>query len=262
MKRTKKQLRLLKLYDRIIDPVEKKYTKLIYKFLSNQAEDIKKAFLKHFKEKKSDGISKEEAEKQAQEIVDNIEYSIDSGTQTLMEILLPLWINAAELGNQFLNNIQFTKPADGTLFSVIREDYLTWLKDYGAEKVVGVNQTTKDITKRIIRDGLIKGDSTSVIADNLVEKIKEYSKKRAITIVNTEAHNSFSRGNFMSANANGFKYKTYITAGDSHVRPSHKAMNNQKRKINEKFSNGGMYPGDPNLPARETILCRCILFYS
>lgn len=43
------------------------------------------------------------------------------------------------------------------------------------------------------------------------------------------------------------------------TRDSHYHMNGETTDINKPFSNGGMYPGDGNLPAHERINCRCII---
>ena len=49
--------------------------------------------------------------------------------------------------------------------------------------------------------------------------------------------------------------KEWVTGPNS--RPSHTAMNGQRVGIDEKFSNGAMWPGDDNLSADETCGCNC-----
>ncbi|SHJ13861.1 phage minor head protein [Clostridium magnum] len=243
--------------------VEKRFKVKITKILLAQADAIKKAFLKHMKEKKNDnkGMSEEEGEKLANEITLAISYSVDGLQESMIKELEPLWIASGEAGNEYFNLIQFTKPEDGTLFDIIRQDYLDWLEKYGALKVTQVNDTTKGLTRRLIREGLRAGCSTSQIAEELASQISEYSKSRAVLISETEIHNSFSKGNFMTAQASGFKYKTWITAGDGHVRDTHKALNNKKIKIDQDFKSGLGHPGDSRAPARETIRCRCVLYF-
>lgn len=49
---------------------------------------------------------------------------------------------------------------------------------------------------------------------------------------------------------------------DSRTRPSHAAASGQRRRVGEPFDIGGypaLYPGDPALPAGESINCRCFL---
>lgn len=220
--------------------------------------------MKYMKEKKEDdkGISKADAEALANEIILSISYSIDGMQESMFNDLKPLWVASGEAGNEYFNLVQFTKPEDGTLFSVFRQDYLDWLEKYGATKVTQVNDTTKGLTRRIIKEGLRNGDSTSKIAEELASQLMDYTKSRAITIAETEAHNSFMRGNFMSATASGFKKKTWVSAGDKSVRSSHRALNGKTVNIDEDFKPGLGYPGDSRASAAEVVKCRCIVFYS
>lgn len=53
------------------------------------------------------------------------------------------------------------------------------------------------------------------------------------------------------------------TRPDEKRRPSHAAMEGQRRPFKEPFTSGAgaqlRYPGDPSAPARETIKCRCVV---
>jgi hypothetical protein len=68
----------------------------------------------------------------------------------------------------------------------------------------------------------------------------------------------------------GFTNKKWNTQGDSKVRDekkaNHVAMNGKTIPIKNKFrvAGGGlgMYPGDPELPPRQRINCRCFLTYT
>jgi hypothetical protein len=215
------------------------------------------------KEKKDDNSPNDDEIKKILDMVMAILSGvIDGQSQEFLDTMQPLYLQSGEAGSEFFNNVQFTNPWDGSLFAVINDDYLTWLQTYGANQVTFVNQTTKKITRDIIEQGLINGDSTSKIADNLVEQISQYSKSRATTIALTECHNSFMRGNYMSARTSAFENKTWITCEDSHVRPAHAAIDGMTIPIGEEFLSGLSYPGDPNADAALTISCRCILAYS
>jgi SPP1 gp7 family putative phage head morphogenesis protein len=216
-------------------------------------------------EKKEDNnITEEEAEKQAEKIASNF-YDFDKDVTVILSILIPIYLQAGELGNVQFNTIQFGIQATadkGVLFAIIRDDYLTWLQEYGGNKIVQINETTKEITKRIIKEGLLNGDGVEAIAKNLSDKIEEYSLFRARRIALTEMHNSYMRGNFISAEASGFKYKKWISSKDSHVRSSHQQLNGKIVKINEDFKPNLGYPGDSRGIAKEVINCRCILTYT
>lgn len=46
---------------------------------------------------------------------------------------------------------------------------------------------------------------------------------------------------------------------DGHTRPSHRKVDGEIRELDEPFSNGLMFPSDPNGKASEVINCRCTL---
>ena len=55
--------------------------------------------------------------------------------------------------------------------------------------------------------------------------------------------------------------KIWQTAMDARVRDSHAAMQGEKVGIDERFSNGLLYPAEPSGDAAETINCRCVVTY-
>ena len=52
--------------------------------------------------------------------------------------------------------------------------------------------------------------------------------------------------------------RVWRTASDERVRDSHADMNGESVGLEERFSNGLMYPADPGGPAEEVINCRCV----
>lgn len=54
--------------------------------------------------------------------------------------------------------------------------------------------------------------------------------------------------------------KVWVATADSRTRDSHRAIDRESVGIDQPFSNGLMYPGDPNGPASEVINCRCTMF--
>ena len=106
--------------------------------------------------------------------------------------------------------------------------------------------------------------------DRMVERYSErYVQYRSNTIARTEALRAVHAGNEegLLQGADEGLYtpdellRTWVTAADERVRPSHAAANGQKRRLTEPFTVGGaslMRPGDPNGPAREVIQCRCV----
>lgn len=105
--------------------------------------------------------------------------------------------------------------------------------------------------------------------DRMVERYSERSvQHRARVIARTEALRAVHAGNhelYLQAIENGNVdieqlERTWHDADDRKVRSSHVALNGLVRGINETFpgANGPLrFPGDPEAPASETVLCRC-----
>jgi len=53
--------------------------------------------------------------------------------------------------------------------------------------------------------------------------------------------------------------KVWIATNDGRTRDSHRDIDRESVGIDQPFSNGLMYPGDPNGPASEVINCRCTM---
>jgi hypothetical protein len=99
-----------------------------------------------------------------------------------------------------------------------------------------------------------------------------YLRYRSETIARTESIRSLGAGNHQLWNqaANSGKVdanlvtKKWVTVGDHKVRDTHRELDGQVVKLNERFQCSGgpiMYPGDPNASAAMTCNCRCVVIY-
>jgi uncharacterized protein with gpF-like domain len=80
----------------------------------------------------------------------------------------------------------------------------------------------------------------------------------AIRIARTETASAAGYAQHQTALDLGFTKKQWISARDARTRDSHSQLDGETRGINERYSNGLMYPGDPSGAAGEVINCRCI----
>jgi hypothetical protein len=63
----------------------------------------------------------------------------------------------------------------------------------------------------------------------------------------------------------GAEYKTWTSRGDAKVRPAHRTLSGQTKRLDKPFSVDGsdiMRPGDPEAPPELVIRCRCHLRFS
>ena len=53
--------------------------------------------------------------------------------------------------------------------------------------------------------------------------------------------------------------KVWVATKDKRTRDTHAALDGESMGIDQPFSNGLQYPGDPNGPPEEVINCRCAM---
>lgn len=86
------------------------------------------------------------------------------------------------------------------------------------------------------------------------------TKGEAERIARTEAHTASQIGSREGAKATGLPLIKRWLSAERRVRPTHAEADGQERELNKPYSIGGheaMHPGDPKLPAKERINCRC-----
>jgi len=144
-------------------------------------------------------------------------------------------------------------------FDLLAPAMTEWIDTHGAEKVKGINETTRAALRETLAEGLREGESVPKLRDRVTEVFTRAKGPRSEAIARTETHNSMAYGTFETYRTAGVKKKEWLATRDARVRDSHDALNGDKVEIGERFKNGLMYPGDPNGPAREVINCRCTL---
>lgn len=124
---------------------------------------------------------------------------------------------------------------------------------------VDVAKLKKTITQEISR-GIASSLPYRDIARN-IGNVSGAPLSRAKTIARTEGHRiqqTSSRDAQYAAKAKGADVlKQWDAALDGRTRDSHRRVDGEIRELDEKFSNGLMYPGDPSGSAAEVVNCRC-----
>lgn len=124
---------------------------------------------------------------------------------------------------------------------------------------VDVAKLKKTITQEISR-GIASSLPYKDIARN-ISNVSGAPLSRAKTIARTEGHRiqqTSSRDAQYAAKAKGADVvKQWNAALDGRTRDSHRRVDGEIRELDEKFSNGLMFPGDPSGSAAEVVNCRC-----
>lgn len=92
--------------------------------------------------------------------------------------------------------------------------------------------------------------------DTVFTGMKDYETER---IARTETIKSSNAGRFEAYVEAGVPKKVWLGRDDGRERDSHQHLNYEIKPLMEKFSNGLMYPGDPDGEASEVINCRCAI---
>lgn len=138
----------------------------------------------------------------------------------------------------------------------------TKLKD-GLYERLGYNKKklAQEINQELSR-GIANSMSYADVATNINKRFWIGANK-SFLIARTEGHRIMTTASYhaqKSAKDKGCDVvKQWDSALDGRTRPSHRKVDGEIRELDEKFSNGLLYPGDPNGKASEVINCRCAL---
>lgn len=126
---------------------------------------------------------------------------------------------------------------------------------------VDVSKLKKTISQEISR-GIATGMGYATIARN-ISLASNAPLSKTKTIARTEGHRIQETSTFdaaMAAKQRGIDHiKQWDASLDGKTRDSHRQVDGEIRELEEKFSNGLMFPGDSNGSAAEVVNCRCTL---
>lgn len=118
-----------------------------------------------------------------------------------------------------------------------------------------------DVMREISR-GVAQSLSYEEMARNL-KNTTEVDFNKCLRIAKTEGHRVQCESAYnvqVRAKAKGANImKQWDSTLDSNTRPSHQSVDGELVDVEETFSNGLLYPGDPNGMAKEVVNCRCAL---
>lgn len=128
---------------------------------------------------------------------------------------------------------------------------------YGFTQVVRITETTREYLRKKAADGLARQLTIPQLRDELITAA--INRARANVIVRTETQTVLNQSNRSAAKASRLLYiKEWSAIHDKRTRHSHVLLDGQQQSMDAPYTNGGLYPGDPSLPASERIQCRCV----
>ena len=128
----------------------------------------------------------------------------------------------------------------------------------GIDLAYGKRQISACVTSSILQGKSIPG-----IAKDLQTRMTDMNKSSAVRTARTAvtgAQNAGRMDSYVAAEKMGIKLKKcWLATLDGRTRHSHAMLDGEQIDNEKKFSNGCMFPGDPNGPASEVYNCRCTL---
>ena len=134
----------------------------------------------------------------------------------------------------------------------------SFVKQTVGDHVVGITEATKADLKALLQKAVESDLGTDEIAKGIRELYDGYSTGRSYVIARTEVGGAANYGSQEAARQSGVvEMKEWISSRDDRVRDSHVAIDGQRRKLDQKYSNGCSAPCVGG-PPEEVILCRCV----
>lgn len=164
----------------------------------------------------------------------------------------PLMVQAAERSTAVI-------AADlNVSYSLLHPNLIKFADRQTGRLIKGVSNTTRDLVSNIIQGGLDEGASTATIARTLSEATG-FKSARAQLIARTETTAAYNGApqeslSLLGQDTGRVFTKTWSGSLDDRERDEHVAMEGETVPIDETFSNGLMYPSEPN--------CRCTTIFS
>lgn len=140
---------------------------------------------------------------------------------------------------------------------------IEYLKKYLLEKVVvPISQTTVDAIESVLQEAVREGWGVDETVKRLEDE--DLTKFRARLIVRTETVKATNITQIVAADNEDYEMeKMWIAIEDKRTRKSHShaGVDGERVDLDQPYSNGLMFPGDPNGGPAEVCNCRCTQGY-
>lgn len=138
---------------------------------------------------------------------------------------------------------------------------------YAGEKTgrraIGILTSTKSQVAAYVNDGISSGKSLEEISKTLKERASSIAESRARLIATNEVIAASGYASRQAALQSGVvKSKTWLSSRDENNREAHEAIDGQTVSLNDPYSNGLQFPGDPDGRASEVVECHCVETYT
>jgi hypothetical protein len=248
-----------------------------WKAIDRQREDFTEAVEKRirtrFQSEKNDVVSTIRSLTTTDNIMAEVEKVLLKGRSDWTKVVMSVWVAVTkEFGARTFDRLKSdagllhieTKESFINVFSNFIRGYITQVV---GKKVVSITDTTLDQVRTNVQEAVDAGESIPEIAKRIDDLyLDDIIPKRSTVIARTEVIGASNYGSRMGAKETGLNLqKEWLETQDGRTRATHKHMpegiGGERKGMDEPYSNGLMYPGDPGGKAGEVIQCRCTEVY-
>lgn len=182
----------------------------------------------------------------------NMAVEINLAKDTLLPILQDILVEAGESG----------KDLTGSEYEFrITDEMRSWLETKVDIFAKSINNTTFEKLKSEFIESLENNEGRDQLIDRIRNVYDGIDEWRAETIARTEVHGVTNYGTYQGYSQAGLSNKVWVWSPGikGGVRERHLSIDGEKVPINQSFSNGLLYPGDPNGGADENVNCQCFI---
>lgn len=224
-------------------------------------------------ERKYQKLIYEALDKSVRPAINNANDKID--TKAIEDVYLEMYVEVgvyfASNNFDFMDSLKMKESKDFFL-----NTWRSWMKTYAqsslANKVVEINDTTRDKIKATLAEALDKGITSKTEIGKMIQQktLGAIGRRRARTIAKTETGAAANEGKNKSAedwaeDTGNKLFKTWVAGGSREPRPTHQEQDNGKAIPGDAmFIVGGeqMYgPHDASASAENVVSCGCTLIW-
>jgi hypothetical protein len=125
-----------------------------------------------------------------------------------------------------------------------------WLENNARISAENVNNITRGQLEKALAAEDVRGEVARVFEQARTVRAAKVAQSRVTTVANFAAVDTAKQA--------GRPTKTWIVTSPR-PRPSHARVNGETVLLNENFSLGGAWPGDPSMGADEVAGCTCVV---
>lgn len=238
-----------RVFQRIVGTQERKLGRKLKKYIFDQRKKVLAAFSEATK-----SVTKQTAEEYAA-LVNELGQIWEEEEQILRNTVEPNINDSIDAGAKYGATAIGIEAGAETLRAGVASDLL----NSRLNRITGITNTIRRNVSSQISEGFRSGESLQQI-EQRIKNVYTFTGNRAKIIARTETAGVINEAAHSVFMENGVAGKRWITAGDDKVRETHiDASNDGVIPLDQTFSNGLAFPGDPSGSAAEVINCRCAL---